>query len=210
MEIQIKMSLIKEYVVYHHHEIHVRKRNITFYSLLTDTYLYKMDSWVKQTSRVGPWRSKIADCWWRLSIFFKIRCVPAADVWRRQQPGFWANCLRHCKCCIYWYVSKLMSKPDKLNCWYSLFMSKVILGREPKKILPHVIHHNQSGYVEDRYIGEMVRSIFNIMDFTVQENISELLIFVESFRRSWMGVSCQLLRNFQLWLRFYSLDESVV
>ena len=61
MEIQIKMSLIKGYVVYHHHEIHVGKRNITFYSLLTDTYLYKMDSWVKQTSRVGPWRSKIAD-----------------------------------------------------------------------------------------------------------------------------------------------------
>ena len=30
---------------------------------------------VKQTSRVGPWRSKIADCWWRWSFFFQIRFV---------------------------------------------------------------------------------------------------------------------------------------
>ena len=35
------------------------------------------------------------------------------------------------------------------------------------------------GQVEDRYIGETVRSIFDIMDFTVKENIPGLLIFVD-------------------------------
>ena len=34
-------------------------------------------------------------------------------------------------------------------------------------------------YVEDRYIGDTVRSIFDIMDFTVKENIPGLLIFVD-------------------------------
>ena len=29
-----------------------------------------------------------------------------------------------------------------------------------------IIHHNQSGFVKDRYIGETVRSIFDLMDFT--------------------------------------------
>ena len=57
-------------------------------------------------------------------------------------------------------------------------ISKVITTRI-KKVLPHITHHNQSGYVEDRYIGETMRSIFDIMEFTVKENIPGLLIFVD-------------------------------
>ena len=57
-------------------------------------------------------------------------------------------------------------------------MSKVIATRI-KNVLPNIIHHNQSGYVKDRYIGETVRSIYDIMDFTDRENISGLLIFID-------------------------------
>ena len=57
-------------------------------------------------------------------------------------------------------------------------LSKVIATRI-KKVLPDIIHHNQSGYVSDRYIGETVRSIFDIMDFTDKENIPGLLIFID-------------------------------
>ena len=39
---------------------------------------------------------------------------------------------------------------------------KVIASRL-KKVLPNIIHHNQTGYVEDRYIGETIRSIFVII-----------------------------------------------
>ena len=28
------------------------------------------------------------------------------------------------------------------------------------KVLPNIIHHNQSGYVEGRYIGEIIRTIY--------------------------------------------------
>ena len=54
-------------------------------------------------------------------------------------------------------------------------MSKVIATRL-KNVLPQIIHHNQAGFVKDRYIGETVRSIFDIMDFTAEENFPGLMI----------------------------------
>jgi len=57
-------------------------------------------------------------------------------------------------------------------------MSKVIATRI-KNVLPNIIHHNQTGYVKDRYIGETVRSVFDVMDFTLKENVPGLLIFID-------------------------------
>ena len=91
----------------------LRKVWLYFIGLTLNRHLYKMNSLVKQTSRVGPWRSKIADCWWRWSIFFSDQMCPA-DVSRLQQPGFWAYYLWHCKCCIY-CVFQLLGEPDYLN-----------------------------------------------------------------------------------------------
>ena len=45
-------------------------------------------------------------------------------------------------------------------------MLKVIASRL-KNVLPNIIHHNQIGFIKDRYIGETVRSIFVIMEFTL-------------------------------------------
>ena len=57
-------------------------------------------------------------------------------------------------------------------------ISKVIAVRV-KNVLPNIIHHNQTGYVKDRYIGETVRSIFDIMEFTDTENTPDILIFID-------------------------------
>ena len=57
-------------------------------------------------------------------------------------------------------------------------MSKVIASRI-KNVLPEIIHHNQTGFVKDRYIGETIRSIYDIMDYTVEENIPGLMIFID-------------------------------
>ena len=48
-----------------------------------------------------------------------------------------------------------------------------------KKVFPSIIHHDQTGYVKDRYIGETVRSIFDIMEFTDSQNIPGILIFID-------------------------------
>ena len=57
-------------------------------------------------------------------------------------------------------------------------MSKIIASRI-KSVLPNIIHHNQTGYVKDRFIGETIQSIYDIMDYTVKENIPGLLIFID-------------------------------
>ena len=57
-------------------------------------------------------------------------------------------------------------------------MLKVIASRL-KNVLPNIIHHNQTGFIKDRYIGETVRSIFDIMEFTLKENIPGLMIFLD-------------------------------
>ena len=61
---------------------------------------------------------------------------------------------------------------------YPKIMSKVIASRL-KNVLSNIIHRDQTGFIKDRYIGETVRSIFDIMDFTVKENIPSLMIFID-------------------------------
>ena len=48
-----------------------------------------------------------------------------------------------------------------------------------KSLLPNIVRHNQTGYVKDRFIGETIRSICDIVDYTVEESIPGLLIFID-------------------------------
>ena len=73
-------------------------------------------------------------------------------------------------------------------------MSKVIAARV-KKVLPSIIHYNQTTYVKDHFIGEAIRSIFDIMDFTAKENILNipgLLLFID-FQKAFDSVEWEFL-----------------
>ena len=72
-------------------------------------------------------------------------------------------------------------------------MSKAIATRI-KNVLPNIIHHNQTGFIKDRYIGETVRSIFDIMDFTVEENIPGLMIFID-FQKAFDSLEWNFLQS---------------
>ena len=72
-------------------------------------------------------------------------------------------------------------------------MSKAIATRI-KNVLPIIIHHNQTGFIKDRYIGETVRSIFDIMDFTVEENIPGLMIF-HDFQKAFDSLEWNFLQS---------------
>ena len=98
-------------------------------------------------------------------------------------------------------------------------MSKVIAARV-KKVLPSIIHYNQTGYVKDRFIGEAMRSIFDIMDFTAKENIPGLLLFID-FQKAFDSVEWEFLieglkkinfgRDFLQWVKtFYNSIQSCV
>ena len=55
---------------------------------------------------------------------------------------------------------------------WKLEPSKVIASRI-KNVVPHIIHHNQTGHIKDRFTGETIRPIYDIMDWTVN-----LMIFI--------------------------------
>ena len=56
--------------------------------------------------------------------------------------------------------------------------SKVIAERI-KKQLPEIIHKNQSGYITGRYIGENIRSILDILDYTKAKNLPGFFLFID-------------------------------
>ena len=56
--------------------------------------------------------------------------------------------------------------------------SKVIAERM-KRLLPGLIHHNQSGYIPGRNISENIRSILDIMEYTKVKKIPGLLLFID-------------------------------
>ena len=91
-------------------------------------------------------------------------------------------------------------------------MSKVLATRI-KNVLPDIIHHNQSGFVKDRYIGETVRSIFDLMDFTLKENIPGLMIFID-FHKAFDSVEWNYLvtlpGGFSFWSRLYQMGKDTL
>ena len=72
-------------------------------------------------------------------------------------------------------------------------MTKAIASRI-KNVLPDIIHPNQTGYVKDRFIGETIRSIYDVMDFTftVKENIPGLMLFID-FQKAFYSVEWEFL-----------------
>jgi len=56
--------------------------------------------------------------------------------------------------------------------------SKVIAARIIP-VLPEIITSTQTGYVKGRFIGEAVRSIINVMDYTKEQNIPGILLFID-------------------------------
>ena len=48
-----------------------------------------------------------------------------------------------------------------------------------KKVLSAVINNTQTGYVEGRFIGENIRLISDILDFTVDQDIEGIALFYQ-------------------------------
>ena len=60
--------------------------------------------------------------------------------------------------------------------------------------MPNIIHSNQSGYVEGRFIGETIRTIDDIMDFTKCEGIGGILAFLD-FEKAFDSVEWNFLHK---------------
>ena len=67
--------------------------------------------------------------------------------------------------------------------------------------------------LNNRYIGETVRSIYDIMDITVKENIPSLMLLID-FQKAFDSVEWKFLlkclKTFQLPSRFLSLGQGLL
>ena len=87
-------------------------------------------------------------------------------------------------------IITLIEKKDKDRCFLenwrpisllnvdSKIASKVISARIIK-VLPTIIHFNQTGCVKGRYIGEATKSILDIMTYTKQTSKSGVFLFID-------------------------------
>ncbi len=53
------------------------------------------------------------------------------------------------------------------------------LAKRMQPLLQKLVHHNQSGYVKDRYIGENIRNVIDIMQYTSFKNIAGLILQID-------------------------------
>ena len=73
----------------------------------------------------------------------------------------------------------------------SKLASKVIANRM-KKVLPQIIHHNQAGFIKDRFIGEVARSILDIIDYTEASKSPGVLLFID-FEKAFDSIEWEFL-----------------
>ena len=86
-----------------------------------------------------------------------------------------------------------------LNLDYKI-ASKVIAKRI-EKILPRIIHPDQTGFVKGRYIGQNIRLINDIMEHTKLHNIPGILLLLD-FRKAFDTIEWSFIQNTLNFLNF--------
>ena len=104
-----------------------------------------------------------------------------------------------------------------LNFDYKL-LSKTISFRVTE-YLPKLIHHNQSGFVKGRFIGDSIRVLQDIMLYSLEKRLPGLILFID-FEKAFDTIEWKFIwkalekYNFgnQLikWIKFYTITQRVV
>ena len=64
-----------------------------------------------------------------------------------------------------------------VNCDYKIAAKSI--ANSMKQILPKIINNDQTGFLKDRFIGENIRLIDSIINYTNTEQIPGLLLFID-------------------------------
>lgn len=91
-----------------------------------------------------------------------------------------------------------------LNCDYKI-ATKVIANRL-KLVLPKVIDSDQTGFLKGRFIGENIRLIDSVINFTAAKNVPGLLLFLD-FEKAFDTVEWSFIQKA---LRHYNFGPSIV
>jgi hypothetical protein len=102
-------------------------------------------------------------------------------------------------------IITLLPKPEKdtkylknwrpislLNIDYKL-MTKCLAFRL-KKVLPNIIHSDQTGFMRGRYIGDNIRNILEIIETVEEEDLSCIILSVD-FEKAFDSLSWKFLQQ---------------
>ena len=91
-----------------------------------------------------------------------------------------------------------------LNCDYKI-ATKSIASRI-RKVLPRIINNDQTGFLKGRFIGENIRLIDSIINYTNTEKIPGLLLFVD-FEKAFDSIEWSFIEKT---LKYYNFGTSLV
>ena len=74
-----------------------------------------------------------------------------------------------------------------------------------KKVLPHLINNDQTGFLKGRFIGENIRLINSVINYVEKQNIPGLLLFVD-FKKAFDTLQLTFVEKT---LSFYNFGESI-
>ena len=113
-------------------------------------------------------------------------------------------------------IITLIPKKDKSNVllknWRPLTLlnqdyklaTKVIASRI-KKVLEKIVHHDQTGFIKNRYIGENIARILDIMNYTEEEDIPAILVMID-FEKAFDCVEWACIERS---LKFFNFGDSL-
>ena len=76
-----------------------------------------------------------------------------------------------------------------------------MIAKRIEKILPRLIHPDQTGFVKGRYIGQNIRLINDIMEHTKLHNIPGILLLLD-FRKAFDTIEWSFIQNTLSFLNF--------
>ena len=91
-----------------------------------------------------------------------------------------------------------------LNCDYKI-ATKSIASRL-RKVIPRIINHDQTGFLKNRFIGENIRLLDIITNYTDTEQIPGLLLFVD-FEKAFDSVEWSFIEKT---LKYYNFGPSLI
>ena len=75
-----------------------------------------------------------------------------------------------------------------------------------KKVLTHIINHDQKGFMTGRYIGDNIRTLLDIIDIVEDENLSGVILSID-FEKAFDTISWQFLMKC---LHFFNFGPSFI
>ena len=91
-----------------------------------------------------------------------------------------------------------------LNCVYKIASGAI--ARRLKDTLPKLIHEDQTGFMSGRNIGQNIRQLYDIMQYTEKHNITGLLLLVD-FEKAFDSISWAFINKV---FKFFGFGESII